>query len=279
MSDNAASTEVTPESSLIPLELALGNRRWIESRHPFPHVRATDVFNDKLYEELADAFLSLLKTESTSNQRGSTFAKTITTYDAYIGRIPRSQNNPLRIFLSRPWHDMLAKLFKVPATGDVNVELHHHQIGSLNGRVHNDLNPGWFTGEAEAGMTNEPGRGRGSYKFGPPAVAEESAHQRVRAVAMIFYLANPVWKAGDGGETGLYRTSSDGVEAPIVAVAPRNNSFVAFECSPFSFHSFLSNSRTERNAVVLWLHRPYREAVSCWGEKAIVHWPKGAKPK
>ena len=33
-----------------------------------------------------------------------------------------------------------------------------------------------------------------------------SARETIRAVSVLFYLANPEWEPGDGGETALFRT-------------------------------------------------------------------------
>jgi len=94
--------------------------------------------------------------------------------------------------------------------------------------------------------------------------------ETIRAVAAIFYLDNPPWSPGDGGTTGLYRNASDPVDQPAAVVPPLNNSMLAFECTPFSYHGFVSNRRHPRNSVVLWLHRSRQDVVRRWGEHAIV---------
>ncbi len=47
-----------------------------------------------------------------------------------------------------------------------------------------------------------------------------------------------------------------------------------FECTPYSCHTFLTNTRNPRNNLVLWVHRTKTEAVSRWGERSIVYWKK-----
>jgi Rps23 Pro-64 3,4-dihydroxylase Tpa1-like proline 4-hydroxylase len=93
---------------------------------------------------------------------------------------------------------------------------------------------------------------------------------------MLFYLGNPPWKPGDGGETGLYASGTDPVHAPAVAVPPRNNSLLAFACTPFSYHSFLSNRRTVRRTVSVVLHQRRADVVARWGAGAIIPWGTGA---
>jgi Rps23 Pro-64 3,4-dihydroxylase Tpa1-like proline 4-hydroxylase len=94
--------------------------------------------------------------------------------------------------------------------------------------------------------------------------------EAVRAVAVIYYLNNPQWQPGDGGETGLYRTVRDAIEHPVAVVPPLNNSLVAFECTPGSYHTFRSNVRHPRNSVVIWLHVEKSAAIARWGESALV---------
>jgi hypothetical protein len=169
---------------------------------------------------------------------------------------------------------MLARLFGVPATGDVNIGLHHHEPGSANGFPHNDLNPGWFPRDEDA-------NGNGIRLARPDLVEYTTgdvrrpgivARETVRAVACLIYLNNPPWSRGDGGSTGLYRAPSDPPNSPVAAVAPVNNSLLAFECTPHSYHGFLTNRVHPRDTIVMWLHRERQDAVQRWGQDAIVRY-------
>jgi hypothetical protein len=55
-------------------------------------------------------------------------------------------------------------------------------------------------------------------------------------------------------------------------VPPINNSMLLFECTPYSYHSFISNRRSVRNCLVMWLHRPKEEVTARWGETVIEKW-------
>ena len=99
-----------------------------------------------------------------------------------------------------------------------------------------------------------------------------AVRETMRAIAILYYLNNPEWLPGDGGETGLYRAITDQVDQAVVSVPPINNTLVAFECSPYSFHAFRTN-RQPRNSLVMWLHREKAEALAQWGEGSIVPWP------
>lgn len=259
----------------VDLSRVLQKQSWALVEDPFPHIRAANVFTEDIYRSMEVAFLETQQASpGSSEKKRSGFSRSIPTFDALIGKIPDEVHNPLRLFVSQPWHDLLASLFAVNATGDMNAELHHHPVGSGSGRIHNDLNPGWFPEAQQPGEINLSNNRLCSYKYGTTTDPSVRPVERVRAVAMIFYLANPRWRHGDGGTTGLYRTNSDPVDVPFDAMPPVNNSFVAFACTPFSFHSFISNTRSVRNSVVLWLHSSYNEAVSQWGESVILKWPK-----
>ena len=111
---------------------------------------------------------------------------------------------------------------------------------------------------------------RCGYWHGADAVGP--AYERVRAVALLFYVGNDPWRPGDGGGTGLYETANQPVDAPSVAVPPRNNTMLAFECTPTSYHSFISNQRSCRTSMIQWLHRGREEAITRWGENSLVLW-------
>lgn len=241
----------------------MANRRWVRRARPFPHVTASNVFDPTFYDMLDDEFRTLQRDQP------ELFVRSLSNYDAAACNIDVVRDGPLGVFLSREWHDMLQRLTGVAATGDVVATLHHHDAGSRRGWPHNDLNPGWFGGpppgprqvRTEASSTV-------NYRDGT-STNESPARAAVRAVSVLFYLANGPWKRGEQGETGLFTHATD--TAPAIAVPPIDNSLVMFECTPYSMHAFLGTSKP-RNCVVMWLHRPRTDAVSRWGEHSIVEW-------
>ena len=240
----------------------LQNRRWVRRTHPFPHVVAADVFVPAFYAELAAEFRRI------AQEHPEAFRRSMPGYDAAGSEVGR--DGPLGVFVSRPWHDLVAGVGRVQPTGDVSASLHHHEPGAASGWPHNDLNPGWFPepapdpGEVRLSIDGDVGYHRGERPPGVPA------RETIRAVSLLFYLANPPWSAGDGGETGLYRSPSD--PAPAASIPPVDNSLVLFECTPYSWHAFVSNRAKPRNSVVMWLHRPKADVIDRWGEAAIVPW-------
>ena len=243
---------------------ALAHRRWLRRDLPFPHVVATDVFTPAVYAELVGDFRARM-------ERGE--LRPMAGYDALGLSFDATVAGPFARFFSRPWHDAIARLFGVEATGHMSGGLHHHGVGSASGHVHHDLNPGWF---ADAGARDDGIVVSTSelcdYASGRTGDPQAEPRELMRAVAVLYYLDNPPWTPGDGGATGLYSHRDDDVHRPAAVVPPHANSLLAFECTPWSFHSFIGNRRHPRNCLVSWLHRDKREVLERWGAGPIVPW-------
>ncbi|CAN5676856.1 hypothetical protein BH11ACT8_BH11ACT8_13840 [soil metagenome] len=252
-----------PTSGVSALEGVLAHRRWVRRSLPFPHVVATDVFTDEVYGALATDFERLLHDGAISRPSGSG-------YGATWARLTEHTDGPLGLFASREWHDLVAGVVGVESTGDVSVGLHHHEPGGAAGWPHNDLNPGWFADPAPQPHEVRLEDAGVDYHHGP--ADQTPARETVRAVSVLFYLANPEWSEGDGGETGLYADVAAGARGEGLLVPPLNNSLVLFECTPFSWHGDAGASRHPRNCVVMWTHRPQQDVVQRWGESSVVHW-------
>jgi hypothetical protein len=253
------------------LDRFLTQQPWQITAEPFRHLVVRDVFTDECYSRLAAAFRSTLESVL---HRG--YLKDHDIHGTTLGPEHAEMFAPL---LSRAWHDRLGSALGVPATGHVLAGIHHHLAGSSGGFPHNDLNSGWFIGDPSLAEVTFSSPLRLDYTSGhvlsQDVHADDVVHT-VRAVAMIFYLCNPGWRPGDGGTTALYRSAEDGVDCPVSEVPPVNNSLLAFECTPGSFHGFRRNTAAERNSIVLWLHRPLEDVISRWGRDAIV--PYGLRP-
>jgi Rps23 Pro-64 3,4-dihydroxylase Tpa1-like proline 4-hydroxylase len=112
------------------------------------------------------------------------------------------------------------------------------------------------------------------YNTGRSAHRDENGKvEEIRAVSALLYLANEEWHPGDGGETAIFDGADGGQAQPVRKIPPINNSILLFECTPFSFHTFLGN-RIPRNCLVMWLHRPKAEVVRRWDDRSIAYWPK-----
>ena len=251
----------------------LAHRRWWFCTQPFPHVRATDVFAPGFYGEMEDSIRGLLRNGLAEQSDGSRLSR-MSSYDAFVWTLPPDTGGALGLFHDQDWHDLLARLIGVEATGDVNCAVHHHRPGADHGRIHCDLGVGWFPGATPSGTVTPSDPARCSYRYGDVRQAGEPVHEAVRAVTMIFYAANAPWAPGDGGETGLYLPGQSAVTAPAVRVPPLNNSLLVFENTPRARHAFVANQRSPRNSVILWLHRPVEQARLLFGQGELFRWPR-----
>lgn len=266
---HARAPALSPERE-VQLASLLDMRTWVLCGDPFPHVRAQSVFTTTFHRELEVAFNTILSGQQLASWPEARFSRNMPGYDASAVDFDIRVGWPFSVFVSRAWHDLFARLFAVDAIGCVSGGLHHHATGSRDGFVHNDLNPGWFVDTGEEIVI--PRGDLCDYRTGTTAGASVTARETMRCVAIIYFLNNTAWAPGDGGETGLYRAARDSIEHPVAAVPPLNNSLVAFECTPHSFHSFRKNHRHPRNSVIVWLHRDKAAVVGKWGGSAIVPW-------
>lgn len=244
---------------------------WVLCHDPFPHVRARSVFKEAVHRELETAFATILSGQTLSSWPEARFSRNMPGYDAAAVDFEARVGRPFSLFVSRAWHDLFARLFGIDAIGCVSGSLHHHASGSRDGVIHNDLNPGWFPSAPRGDEIVIPRGECCNYRSGACAT-NVTPLEAVRGVAIIYYLNNGEWSPGDGGETGLYRDARVASAHCVVAVPPLNNSLLAFECTPRSFHAFRSNHRSARNSVIVWLHREKTTVVSRWGHGAIVPW-------
>jgi hypothetical protein len=259
-----------------PLDSLLANERWLTHVRPFPYTVAANVFRAEVYAELDAAFAALLERGLDAGPAG--FSRNVPGYDAFAHTLHPGDTGPLSLFTTRAWHDLLCGVAGVAGSGHVFCGLHHHSAGSGSGTVHNDLNPGWFP--REAATTEVVLNDESACVFRTGEVRTPGIHpmRTVRGVAMIYFLHNGPWRPGAGGETGLYSSFSEPVDRPTVAVPPVDNSLVLFECTPHSLHAFLSNRRSPRNSLIMWVHRPEHDVVARWGAGVVVEWPGTAAP-
>ena len=247
------------------------NKQWIKKLYPFPHIIAKNVFSKSFYEKLEMAFDKIV-TDFTKNGNNY-YLKKIPNYGAYSASVNSNFDTAFQLFLTLDWHNLLANLFEIKATGNIDIALHHHEIGSRNGWIHNDLNPGWFPKKnIRDSYIQIPNADLCNYKTGAPSNNAGVCVENVRALAMIFYLNNTFKSSLNGGGTALYKFRDDDVAKPAVVYPPENNSILIFPCTPFSYHTFLCNREYPRNSIIMWLHVTKDDAVNKWGQKSIIKW-------
>ncbi|MET7770369.1 2OG-Fe(II) oxygenase [Nocardia sp. NPDC005366] len=232
------------------------HRRWIRRTGPFPHIYARDIFVADFFQRLADHYARMRR------ERIDRFRHVADDGTTALG-LSELRDGPLALFTSAEWHDLIAGVTGVSATGDIAGSLRHHAPGSATGATDNGLAHARFAG-------NTPGPGEVRCHDDADS-ASGATRETVRAVAMMFHLGNPGWRTGDGGELTLHAESTArGSATPALTIPPLDNSMVAFECTPRSWHTFAGGNAAGRGSVTLWLHRPREEAVQRWGADRIV---------
>lgn len=245
------------------------SRRWLRRSWPFPHIVAYDVFVPPVYAALVARLRQAL-----SGLGGASYLDAHDIFGMTVSPETAAGFEPLTL---RAWHDFLADLTGVRATGHVALGVHHHRLGSADGFPHNDLNLGWFAADPAVGAIELSRPDVVEYTTGIARTPGIIPRETVRAVAALFYLDNGPWRPGDGGVTALYTGGTDAAREPSLIVPPVDNSLLVFECTPTSWHGFISNRRRPRNSIIMWLHRPKSEILMRWGAGAIV--PYGRRPE
>ena len=249
----------------------LANRAWLRRSRPFPHIVARNVFTADFYDALARQMRDILAKGLAETPTATVFSRAIAGYDAYGIGFDHSLPRPAAVFLSAPWRDLMCGLFGVGVTPYVFAGSHHHTVGSRNGFIHCDFNPVWFPRCAD-GRIQVPNDTLCSYTRGTGPLDDLQKMQVVRGAVVLFFLLNEDWRPGDGGEIGLFTAANSRVDTPAFACPPINNSLIAFECTPRSFHAFISNKRLSRTSIIMWVHRTMEEAVQRFGEAQLEQW-------
>jgi len=132
------------------------------------------------------------------------------------------------------------------------IGMHRHNPPSKAGWPHTDF--------AVVSFPDEPANYRGMriYYDGCGCNYSDDSRDRqpqtlktARALACLYYTANPEWQPGMAGETGLY---ADLGHRLVSSIPPRNNSLLVFEVSPISYHAYLGSDVAQRNSYIWWYH-------------------------
>lgn len=254
-------------------EPSLATESWIQPSNeymglePFPHLIADDFFSPEVYAGLCFEFNVRLAHGLEESPKLFRFERNHARapdgekpYDLYVLGLPRNVHWPLSIFYSRPFFDYIQRRFEIPLSPDLTGGFHHHAIGSETGFVHNDFVTCNFLRDP---LPNGLNPASGDVKTFGPKVDQPGVAHSCRAIAVIYYMNNPTWNPGDGGETALYDVTAKSVQK---IVAPLNNRLLAFSIGPGSYHNFLSNLHRPRNSAVIWLHAPPEYMVEKYGK-------------
>jgi hypothetical protein len=244
--------------------------KWCEVRDPFRHFQASEVLPNEQYRAIEAEFQRLLDVTEGRAQGGIQLIKSDRNYDARMLPITEQNMDRFHPFFSESWLSSLCGLVKIPYIPRIDAALHSSPQNSRSGWIHTDFCSGWFDESRYSGTgILFPDRTRCHYFEGTPRTAGAKPAEYIRAATLIFYLCNDNWTQGDGGETGFYGSGRESQNTQTLLVAPINNRLILFECSPHSYHRFVSNPGRVRNSLILWLHCEVQSAEDRWGPRAI----------
>ncbi|MFI0790432.1 2OG-Fe(II) oxygenase [Streptomyces lydicus] len=237
---------------------------WWCYRTPFRHWRASDVLDEARYKAVASVFRTTIANSAGRYAGTHGLSAGTSNYDAQIFPIGTSTATAFHPFFSDEWIRSLHRLLAVPETHRIDAALHSSPPGSRTGWIHNDFCSGWFDEATASSGLAFANRAGCDYFTGRSRNESARPKEYVRAATLIYYLCNDGWSEGDGGETGFYGAGQQHDRTSVALVPPLNNTLLLFECSPHSYHRFVTNPRRRRNSIILWLHTTVNDAQSRW---------------
>ena len=242
-------------------------------RNPFPHKHLTEFLKLDFYNDVCQFFNKVLARgvePASSPYDPNKFKRFTYGYDAAYWQAPPEIGYPINEFYSPQWIEYFSGLFGVPLSSDISITFHHQSQDSKPFSAHNDYClVGMPKRESHDKTVRQYYFGSQSKEYSPYFIKSvEEAHDlnldvQMRSVVGIFYINNPPWREGNGGETGLYDCyDSYTLNVPTKKCPPISNSMLTFETTPGSFHTYLPNKATVRNTLLFWLHSPYEQKVA-----------------
>jgi hypothetical protein len=240
--------------------------QWRDCSLPFRHFTASNVFDAATFDALSRQFTAILETTAGRREGRYKLRPAGGNNDCLILGLTEKLAAAFSPLFTEPWLRSLAELLDLQFLPRVEGALHSNPTGSRTGWIHTDCCSAWFDeSNGDPGKLMLPPRSRCDYFTGKPKVAEAKPAEYIRAATMIFYLCNEGWEPGDGGETGLYSADRETEDTITKLIPPSNNSAFLFECSPHSYHRFITNPGRPRNSIILWLHSKVEDAAARWG--------------
>jgi len=243
--------------------------KWQEYKSPFRHYTAKDVLGENEYLKTLNAFNEcIIKKKETLLRDGHKQNQYYEKYDAIISAVTNQNIDGFSSLISYSFVEALGQLIKFPFNGLLDAAIHSHPLNSRSGWIHTDYCSAWF---------NDPSfnqhcfcfadRSKCDYFSGKKLKDDAMPVEYARVGTLIYFLGNDKWQTGYGGETVLFNSSVKTSNTRTKFIAPENNTLLFFECSPHSYHSFITNVVQPRNSIIFWLH--------CTVEDAQQKWPQG----
>ncbi len=240
--------------------------QWQEYALPFRHFSASNVFDSETYKQLSHQFTLILEMTAGKREGAYKMRPAQGSNDGLILGLTEKLATAFSPLFTEAWLRSLAELAGLKFLPRIEGALHSNPQGSRTGWIHTDCCSAWFDeSNSKAEELMLPPRRRCNYFTGKAKAPDAKPTEYIRAATMIFYLCNDGWESGDGGETGIYSADHETEDTMVKLIPPINNSLFLFECSPHSYHRFITNPGRTRNSIILWLHASVEDAVARWG--------------
>ncbi|QDV23536.1 2OG-Fe(II) oxygenase family protein [Aureliella helgolandensis] len=219
--------------------------------YPFNHMVIENVFPAALASNLGLLFKELITQAKPIGKVGEVGELK---YDAlnFTPMLSHVQQTSIAAFVSTEFREFTASSFSIRLDENVMIGMHRHNAPSKPGWPHTDFAVVSFPNIAPnyQGMRLFQAGCQCNYSD-DTRDRQPQAIKTARAVACLYYCANPPWQPGAGGETGLYAELGKRL---VQRIPPTNNSLLIFEVSPVSYHAYLGSRLAQRNAYVWWYH-------------------------
>jgi hypothetical protein len=220
------------------------------------------VFTDDAYVAVASNFRRLAAASQSDGR--PLMEKKYGNYDALMLSVDHQLVDTFHEFFGEQQLRFLAALLGIPFVPRIVGALHSSPPHSRTGWIHTDYCVVWFDENSPSlGPLSFPSSNTCDYFTGRVKSKSARPVAYARVATLIFYLCNDGWAPQNGGQTVLY--SSMQGDGACESISPLNNTLLFFECSPHSYHRFITNPSRTRNSIILWLHLPVQEAESRWG--------------
>jgi hypothetical protein len=221
--------------------------------YPYNYFHSLDYLNDAEYHNLEGHFLKYLQGKASAHRNQN--------YDAEIYTFQAEDLEWLSCLVKPDHLKFLADVFGIKINNFIDAAIHINRPNNKTGWVHTDFSPGWFPTQEGIDRLALPDMKKVDYRTGE-LFDNCKPFKAIRSIASIFFIGND-WNIGDGGEVGVYESQVQNPNFPTIQIPPVSNSLFSFECSPHSFHSFITNKKF-RNSIIFWCHSDIEEVKKRW---------------
>lgn len=230
--------------------------------YPFRYLLINDALPTDSYLEVISSYNKIVFDAKSQQSKSAG-------YDADIFLLNNESVHLFASLVSQEIVEALAAKFDKKLESTIDAALHLHRPSNRSGWIHSDFSPGWFDGNKTENLQLSNTGGL-NYRNGKTISKIVKPVMHIRAVTVIYFLNNQ-WALNDGGQTGIYDSHLSAVDQPLIAVPPVSNSFLAFECCPHSYHSFISNKNL-RHSITYWCHSTPEAIKTRWPIERLAYW-------